>query len=61
MKRPNLGILLMVLGTIIGYVLASTVGERYPDAFVGTSAAIIILVLAAVLVHLLRRSRQQRE
>ncbi|RAO55083.1 hypothetical protein LUPAC06_04385 [Micromonospora saelicesensis] len=60
MKRPSLGILLMVLGTIIGYVLASTVGERYPDAFVGTSAVIIILVLAAVLVHLLRRRRQQR-
>lgn len=61
MKRPTLGILLMVLGTIIGYVLAGTVGERYPDAFVGTSAVIIILVLAAVLVHLLRRRRQQRD
>ncbi|MBG6104323.1 hypothetical protein ACLQ3D_28630 [Micromonospora vinacea] len=61
MKRPTLGILLMVLGTIVGYVLASTVGERNPDAFVGTSAVIIILVLAAVLVHLLRRRRQQRD
>ncbi|WP_410818447.1 hypothetical protein [Micromonospora sp. 050-3] len=61
MKRPTLGVLLIVLGTIIGYVLASTVGERYPDAFVGASAVIIILVLTAVLVHLLRRKRQQRD
>ncbi|MEO3771307.1 hypothetical protein [Micromonospora sp. B9E7] len=63
MKRPTLGILLVILGTIIGFVLASTVGERYPDAFVATSAAISILGLTAVLVHLLRlrRQRQQRD
>ncbi|MET7375227.1 hypothetical protein [Micromonospora arida] len=60
MKRPTPGILLVVLGTIIGFLLASTVGERYPDAFVATSAAISILGLTAVLVHLLRRQRQQR-
>ncbi|WP_328654618.1 hypothetical protein OG598_12750 [Micromonospora sp. NBC_00330] len=61
MKRPTLGVLLIVLGTIIGYVLASTIGERYPDAFVGTSAVIIILGLTAVLVHVLRRRRQQQD
>ncbi|MEV7989605.1 hypothetical protein [Micromonospora sp. NPDC085948] len=59
MKRPTLGILLIALGTIIGYLLAGTVGERYPDAFVAVSAGIIILVLAAVLVHLLRQRRQR--
>ncbi|MDG4781183.1 hypothetical protein O7614_16155 [Micromonospora sp. WMMD961] len=59
MKRPTLGMLLVVLGAIIGFVLASTVGERYPNAFVATSAAISILGLTAVLVHLLRRRRQQ--
>lgn len=59
MKRPTLGILLVVLGTVIGFLLASTVGERYPDAFVATSTVVIILGLAAVLVHLLRQRRQK--
>ncbi|MEU8288201.1 hypothetical protein AB0C01_28095 [Micromonospora sp. NPDC048905] len=59
MKRPTLGILLVVLGTVIGSVLAGTVGERYPDAFVAVSAGIIVLGLAAVLVHLLRQRRQR--
>ncbi|WP_433651118.1 hypothetical protein ACQP2C_00335 [Micromonospora zamorensis] len=60
MKRPTLGILLVILGTVVGFLLANTVGERYPDAFVAVSAGIVILGLTAVLVHLLRQ-RQQRD
>ncbi|MFI6270610.1 hypothetical protein [Micromonospora zamorensis] len=59
MKRPTLGILLVVLGTVVGFLLANTVSERYPDAFVAISAGIIILGLTAVLVHLLRQRRQR--
>ncbi|MET7950438.1 hypothetical protein [Micromonospora sp. NPDC005324] len=61
MKRPPLGILLMGLGSVVGFLLAGPVAERYPDAFVGTSTVIIILVLPAMLVHVLRRRRQQRD
>ncbi|MEU8392448.1 hypothetical protein [Micromonospora sp. NPDC048842] len=61
MRPSTLGVLLIGMGTIIGVLLASTVGERYPDAFVGASAVIIILGLTAVLVHVLRRQRQQRD
>ncbi|MGC4760245.1 hypothetical protein [Micromonospora trifolii] len=61
MRPSTLGVLLIVVGTIIGYVLASTVGERYPNAFVGASAVIIILGLTTVFVHVLRHQRQQRD
>ncbi|WCN84291.1 hypothetical protein [Micromonospora sp. LH3U1] len=47
------------MGTVIGFLLANTVSERHPDAFVGTSAGIIILGLTAVLVHLLRQRRDR--
>ncbi|MET8259624.1 hypothetical protein [Micromonospora sp. NPDC005205] len=59
MKKPPLGILLVILGTIIGFVLADTIGERHPDAFVATSAGIIILAMIALLAHLLRQRRQR--
>lgn len=59
MKQPTLGILLVIVGTIIGFVLADTVGERHPDAFVAIAGGVIILGMTGVLVHLLRQRRQR--
>ncbi|WDZ87070.1 hypothetical protein [Micromonospora cathayae] len=60
MKRSPLAVILISLGAVAGFALASTVGDRNPETFVVVSAVFIVLVLVVALIQLIRRGPGRR-
>ncbi|MDG4795816.1 hypothetical protein [Micromonospora sp. WMMD1082] len=60
MRRPLIPVILVVVGAVVGVLLANTVGNRHPDAFVAVSAVVLLLILAVWLVLTIRKGRRSR-